>query len=366
MPSAMTKRERVERAMALQETDRVPLYDLLLCDGAIEHFSGEKLPPLVDDASTRQAVDRITGRAIARFLDMTRSSGFGPLADMDYVDDDGFAMHVAAWEKTAWIVRRPFDDERGAEDYLKNYIARQRAETARVQADPRQYGENHRRGFLEMQARIGDTIHLLTQQGVGLDDIRHRLGLDLFSYVEADNPGLVSEALEAATDLGVAVCHAIADLSLSPAVLTYGDIAYKNRLLHSPEWLRREFFPRLRRLNDAWHEHGFRCLFHSDGYLMEVMNELVATGIDGLNPIETVAGMSLKEVRERYPRLFLAGGIDMSQLLSNGTPAEVREVCRQAIRDAAPGFLMGSTTEADNSCQARNLLAMYEVAMEGR
>ena len=160
-------------------------------------------------------------------------------------------------------------------------------------------------------------------------------------------------------------CHAIADAKLSPAVLTYGDIAHKLRLIHSPRFLRSEFFPRLKRLNDAWHEHGLKCLFHSDGYLMEVMDDLIEAGIDGLNPIETVAGMSLRELREKYGgKLFFAGGIDMSQLLSNGTPDEVREVCRGAIQDAYPGYFMGSTTEADNSCRLKNLLAMHEVAME--
>jgi hypothetical protein len=75
--------------------------------------------------------------------------------------------------------------------------------------------------------------------------------------------------------------------------------------------------------------------------------------------------MSLKEVRDKHgTKLFLAGGIDMSQLLSRGTPDEVREVCRQAIRDAAPGYFIGSTTEADNSCRLENLLAMREVALE--
>jgi uroporphyrinogen decarboxylase len=162
----------------------------------------------------------------------------------------------------------------------------------------------------------------------------------------------------------VAECHAIADASLSPVVLTYGDIAAKGSLLHAPAWLRREFYPRLKRINDAWHEHGIKCLFHSDGYLMEALDDLMACEIDGLNPIETVAGMSLKDVRDRYPRLFLAGGIDMSQLLSNGTPEEVRQVCRQAIRDAYPGYLMGSTTESDNSCKLENLLAMFEVSRE--
>jgi len=96
---------------------------------------------------------------------------------------------------------------------------------------------------------------------------------------------------------------------------------------------------------------------------VDVLDDLVAAGIDGLNPIETVAGMRIKAVRERCPTLFLAGGIDMSQLLSRGTPDEVREECRTAIRDAGAGYFMGSTTEADNSCKLENLLAMYEVAM---
>ncbi len=187
----------------------------------------------------------------------------------------------------------------------------------------------------------------------------------MFSYVLADNPGLIAEAMEAVTRYNLAVCHSAADPGLSPVVLTYGDIACKERLIYSPDFLRREFLPRLKRLNDAWHERGLKCLFHSDGYLMDIMDDLMETGIDGLNPIETVAGMSLKEVREKYGhRLFLAGGIDMSQLLSRGTPDEVRSVCRQAIQDACPGYFMGSTTETDNSCRIENVIAMHEVATE--
>ena len=195
--------------------------------------------------------------------------------------------------------------------------------------------------------------------------LRSRIGFTLLAYVMADDPGILSEALETVTTNHIAICHAIADPELSPVVLTYCDVAYKDHLLYSPRFLRKEIFPRIKRMNDAWHEHGTKCLFHSDGYLMDVLDDLVAIEIDGLNPIETVAGMSLKAVRDRYPHLFLAGGIDMSQLLSNGTPEEVTEVCRQAIRDAYPGYFIGSTTEADNSCKTENLIAMYNVAMEG-
>ena len=361
---AMTKRERVERTLACRETDRVPLYDLLRNDAVFAHFNGGRLPALAINEETAAELQRIAGQAVSAMLDMTRSVGFGPLEEKKYVDRFGFVWHDSPFEKTSWLVSRPFDDEAGAAEFLAGWIERMREDTATITRNPTAHRESYHHAFLDTQARIGDTVNLLAQHGIGLDDIRHLLGLELFSYLVADDCSLISEALEVCTERNIAECHAVADAGLSPVVLTYGDIAYKNRLLHSPEFLRAEFFPRLARLNATWHEHGLLCLFHSDGYLMEVMDDLVAAGIDGLNPIEIVAGMSLKEVRERYPRLFLAGGIDMSQLLSRGTPEEVRETCRQAIRDAYPGYFMGSTTEADNSCRLENLLAMYEVAQE--
>ena len=366
MAVEMTKRERILRTMRFQETDRVPLYDLLLCDGAIEHFSGEKIPPRVDSPENRKTTQRITGKAIANMLDLTRSSGFGPFVDRDYIDDYGFEIHEATWEKTAWVKSRPFDDVIGAKVYLEWLITKTEAETKTINANPKAHGEQFHKWWREnIDAYLGDTVHLITQQGTGLDEILYNLSFTLMAYIMADHPGLLSEALEALTSKNLAICHAIANPEVSPIVLTYCDVAYKGRLLYSPRFLRKEIFPRVKRLNDAWHEHGTSCLYHSDGYLMDVLDDLVAIGIDGLNPIETVAGMDLKKVRDKYPQLYLAGGIDMSQLLSNGTPEEVKQVCREAIRDAYPGYFMGSTTEADNSCKAENLIAMYEVAMEG-
>ena len=365
MAKPMTKRERVVRTMALQETDRVPVYDLLRHDGAFAHFSGEKLPALAEDAETAAELNRIASKATGSMCDMTRSVGFGPAVAKGWTDELGLAWRSDPHEKTIWIAEKPFDDVPGAVAFMEQYHETLRTKLRELEGNPSAFREKWRQGFLDTQATLGETVDLLAQQGVGLDDIRVRLGIELFAYVDADQPGLIGAFLETCTDYQVAMCHVIADAELSPCVLTYGDIACKERLLHSPEWLRREFFPRLKRINDAWHEHGLKCLFHSDGYLMEIMDDLIESGIDGLNPIETVAGMNLREVKEMYgDRIFLAGGIDMSQLMSRGSPDDVREVCRQAIRDAYPGYFIGSTTEADNSCRLENILAMVEVAME--
>ena len=365
MAAKMTTRERVERTMAHEETDRVPVYDLLKNDEAFGHFSGEELPPITDGPDTAAALRRIVGKAVGNMLDMTRGVGFGPMTAAEHSDEFGFVRRSDPFEKTSWIARRPFDDVAAAVEFLGRYKEWWCERLRQVEANPSQVREQHHEGFLRIQSTIGEVVNLLAVQGIGLDDVRGRLGLEIFAYVEADQPGCIGEVLEAITRHNIAVCHAVADPSLSPVVLTYGDIACKDRLLHSPAYLRQEFFPRLRRLNDAWHEHGLKCLFHSDGQLMDAMDDLIDTGIDGLNPIETCAGMDLGEVKQKYgAKLFLAGGIDMSQLLSRGTVDEVRAVCEEAIRTAYPGYFIGSTTEADNSCRLENLIAMVEVAKE--
>jgi hypothetical protein len=96
-----------------------------------------------------------------------------------------------------------------------------------------------------------------------------------------------------------------------------------------------------------------------------VLDDLVAAGIDGLNPLEVLAGMTVREVRQRYPRLFLTGGIDVSQLLPLGTPDEVRTVCRQAIADTeGRGYFLGSSTELHWDVTLENAIAMFETAWE--
>jgi uroporphyrinogen decarboxylase len=210
-----------------------------------------------------------------------------------------------------------------------------------------------------------DPAVLVLESGVGLTEMYWMAGLEMFSYLLADYPDLVEEWLEARNQAELRRVAAIADPELIPIALTYDDIAYKNGTLFAPAWLRQHWVPRLARLNEAWHARGTVCLFHSDGKLWSILDDLVAAGIDGLNPLEVIAGMSVREVRQRHSRLFLTGGIDVSQLLTYGSPEEVRTVCRQAIADAGGvGYFLGSTTELHPDVRLENAIAMFETAWE--
>ncbi len=345
----MSKRERVLRTINFQETDRVPLYDIFQNDALIEHFAGEKLT--VEDGA------RITCKAVGRCLDMTRMVN-GPHALSVERRPDGIVMQHERWQ--GWIVERPFHDVPTAIEWIKGDIQRYNAlrfDAAYVQA-LHDY-------FRQRQAQFGDDTVLIHESGVGLEHMFHLIGLGLFSYLLADMPDLILEWLEARWRAEMRRVQAIADPQLLPLVLPYTDIAYKTGTIFSPRWLREHWLPLLKELVAAWHERGAKCIFHSDGNLWGVMDDLVAAGIDGINPIEVAAGMSVKALREKYPRLCLTGGVDVSQLLPLGTPEEVREACRANIAATRGiGYFLGSSTELHWEIPLPNIIAMFECAWE--
>lgn len=350
----MSKKERVIATMNRQETDRVPVYDMLLSDAAIEYFSGV-YPPFGEEGIKAKC------KATGKMLDMTRAVYYGPRAPQKWTDADGFVRCKDDRYMNAGIIKRPFDDEEGAKSWIDKAVRRIKADLANF--DIKNYPENSRERFIELQSYIGDDTVVCYECETGLDEIRANLGFELFSYILYSEAGLISEYIELYTKREVLKTHAIADKTLTPCAMVAGDIAMKGGLLHSPEWLRKEFIPNLKKLIDAWHEHEIKCLFHSDGYIMKIMPDLIEAGIDGLNPIEIAAGMDLKEVKKLYgDKIFITGGIDVSELLHNGTPEKVRAASIEAIEAASPGYFIGSTTELDNGSKLENIIAMLEVA----
>ena len=353
----LTKLERVLRTAHFEETDRVPVYDILQNDALIERYAGEPVTPANGY--------RVKGLAIGRTLDMTRMPE-GPAEPEVRREADGTVWQVERW--TAWIIQRPFTTTEESITWVKREIERADAITY-----DRATGESFHTWMDECAAYWaagdptggGDPPVQVIESGVGLTEIYHSLGWEHFADLMMDEPGLLEVFLEARCQAELRRVAAIADPRRIPIALTYDDIAYKISTLFSPKWLRRLWTPRLKRLVEAWHARGSLCLFHSDGNLWPILDDLVAAGIDGLNPLEVLAGMTVKEVRQRYPRLFLTGGIDVSQLLPFGTPDEVRQVCRQTIADAGGvGYFIGSTTELHWGVKPENAMAMFETAWE--
>ena len=197
----------------------------------------------------------------------------------------------------------------------------------------------------------------------GLDHLYTISGWEFFTELFFDHQELLAAYMETVTEMQIKRAHEIADSSLSPVVLIACDIAHKEGPLISPEFLSAEYFPRVKRIVDAYHEHGMKVFYHSESNLWPVLQDLVSTGIDGLNPCEPHSHMDVAKIRESYPDLVLWGGVDNSFLLVEGTPEEVSkrvEYLKEFGREG--GMLIGSTGQIHPACKLENLIAMIETA----
>ncbi len=352
MAASMSRRERVLNTIQFKEVDRIACYDIIENDEVIAYYGGEL--PTVENGEV------VKGRAVGRCLDMTRMAA-GPRAEGTHTDADGHDWQVERW--TSWICKRPYDDFDGLKNWVNNKIKTLNAwqpSNNDVQ-HWHDYVNNTLARFATGSENPDDPTLLVLESPAGVDAAYARCGLEYFTELMFMEPDLCDSWIEANNQAEIRRVHAIADKNLVPVVLTHDDLASKNGPIFSPDWIREHEIPRLSRLVDAWHEHGVYCLFHSDGDLRPILDDLVGTGIDGLNPIETCAGMSIRQVREKYPNLFIAGGIDVSQLLPLGTPEEVRARCIEAIDEAqGRGYFLGSTTEILPTVPAENVAAMLE------
>ncbi|MBM4460249.1 MAG: hypothetical protein FJ011_21200 [Chloroflexi bacterium] len=345
--------ERVRTVIHGSIPDRPPLYDLLRNDAVLSHFAGKTL--------TLENREEVVYAAYEPAIDATRPLVRLPEAERMVTLEDGRQQRYFRW--TIWNEEKRYADSAA-------YAAAKRAELDAY--DPAWSAEKQAgldatlAKFADDRRRLGEVFYFPGIPGPGLQGIFGEIGLEAFSYYLADCPEIISELLERNTQRAIAwIEHLPADHGIEAGMLG-DDMAFKSGPLLRPAWMRKHYFPRLARVIAAHHARGIKVLFHSDGNLNPVLGDLVEAGIDGLNPIEVLAGMDIADIHRRFPKLFLCGGIDVSQLLPLGAPGQVRETVKRSIEAAEGRLMVGSSTELNNGVPLANYLALRDAVLETR
>jgi uroporphyrinogen decarboxylase len=189
------------------------------------------------------------------------------------------------------------------------------------------------------------------------------MGLDAFSVALYEDPGLVQEVLDRYVGFAARTVEVFTDLGFD-AVWCFDDFAYHSGPMFSPKVFREVFAPAARR---ATERIGVPWVFHSDGNLFPVLEDLLTLGMSGLHPIEPEA-MDLAEAKRRLAgRACVLGNISVD-LLGRGRPEQVREAVRRAIAVAAPGggYVITSGNSIPAYARQENVEAFIEAVWEFR
>jgi len=119
----------------------------------------------------------------------------------------------------------------------------------------------------------------------------------------------------------------------------YDDMAFNDQPFVSPKSFERIFLPAYCRMVEAFRRAGARhVILHSDGNIGPLLDMLLDAGIDGINPVEPKASMSVVELKRRYgDRLSLIGGMCNANVLPFGAHAEIAQQAREIIECGRDG-----------------------------
>jgi uroporphyrinogen decarboxylase len=123
-----------------------------------------------------------------------------------------------------------------------------------------------------------------------------------------------------------------------------------------------KFFRRVRELTPA------KLMFHSCGSIVDILPDLIETGVQIINPVQVTArGMDPAFLKREFGRdLVFWGGTDSQKTLPFGTAEEVRAMVARLIDTFGPGggFVFSSCHNIQPDVPLENVLAMFAQARE--
>jgi len=192
------------------------------------------------------------------------------------------------------------------------------------------------------------------------------MGFETYAYALADQPAFIAQLHAKIAEIQARTVERALEYKCVGAIWHADDMAYRTGLMVSPELLRQHIFPVYKKLNRLCGQRDVIAIFHSDGDMSRMVEDIIETGFDAFNPIEPVA-MDIRALKQQVEgRLSLIGNVDLSYTLTRGTPEEVDTEVRDLIRDLAPGggYALASANSIPEYVPWENFCAMHSAWQE--
>jgi uroporphyrinogen decarboxylase len=322
----------VIRALQRQESDRVPTFEW-----AIDRKVGKALTGSDEALGVIEALD-IDGVAVRADYGKQRIDA------ESYVDEWGCRRKVSG-ESLDVIVASPIADIRRHAEYRF--------------PDPQ---APHRLASLQkaVEAMGAHRAVVFNLRDV-FSDIRDLVGYENALIALLTDQQAFVELLERVIEYNRTLARIARDRFAVNIVATTDDIADGRGLVFSPQLYFSVLAPRMAEVIRGYKELGYYCIKHCDGNVDAVVDFWIKCGIDCLDPIDPQAGMNLAEVKAKYgDRIALKGNVDCAQLMTFGTPDQVIEATKEALRQGAPGggFILSSSNSIHSAVKPENYQAL--------
>jgi len=146
------------------------------------------------------------------------------------------------------------------------------------------------------------------------------------------------------------------------------DFSSQKAMLMNPDLWRKYIKPYLAKQVRFVRDNDMFVLYHSCGSVRQILPDLIDIGVNALLVFQTKAeGMDAQSIaREFGGKLAFYGGIDIQQLLSYGTPDDVKSEVRQNMKafEKCGGYIVANSHHCVSTIKGENIEAMFQAVKE--
>ena len=339
----MNSRERVLKTLKGEMPDRVPLFEFIY-QQAIYEATINKKPAAYNvldaiDCSRVLGVDLVQGSLGA-------PEGWTPefIKDDTYIDEFGTVYQIT---DASWPLNAPVDFPiKDKEDYKKY-----KWPDPTIKSRTYELIKGLERAKREI-AVSGTVYGPFTQVWL-------MMGPEKMLINFYDEPDLMKNLMNDATDYLIEVVKAQDPLGID-VMLVAEDLGSNSGGFVSNEMFHEFILPYIERLLKTIKTPIF---LHSCGGINEYMEDLIAAGIDAVHPLQRMAGMDLKTIKEKYGgRVTIVGNVNSSSTLPYGSPEDVEREVLECLDIGKPGgrYMMSSDHSLHPGIPVENIFKMFE------
>jgi uroporphyrinogen decarboxylase len=189
------------------------------------------------------------------------------------------------------------------------------------------------------------------------------MGFETFSFALIDNSELIALLFNKIGSIVLKLFETIVTFEKVAAIFYSDDIAINTGLFVSPQVYRTYLFPWMKKIGDLCKKFEIPFIFHTDGDIWSVLDDLKDCGVNALQPIEPQA-MDIVELKQQRGKDFcLIGNVDVD-LLARGTKEQIENQVKFLLKNVAPGggYCLGSGNTVPEYVPVKNYNTMIETA----
>lgn len=337
----LTGLERLLKTIKHEEPDRVPHLEMLIDKKVRDAIMGDP------EASYADFVERMDIDAIMVF-DKTQTWSYETLDAIKNLKRDQWGGVV---QFTNTDLGHPMEPAIKSEQDLDKYVAPDPDEEWRYEELKRLV--DRFKGERAIIAHCTDVFDIAKESLLG----------DVFYFKSMmKNPELIERVNKIVTDYELRFFRNCFELG-ADMVFISGDWAMTKGPMVSPNLTKKFIAPALKKIVELAHSYGKPCFKHTDGNIWPICDIILETGVDGLHPIDPMAGMDMEDAKARIgDKVCLMGNVSCAYSLVSGTTDEVRQETKEVIRKAGKGggLICMSSNSIHSGVKPENYVAMLE------